>query len=222
MIYAVFVFGIVLCYFWIYVFRKELKMKEWQLLLFVVYTFIVGGVFAFLLAKLEQFLSPVHFVSNLRIYGPVYFMWAAYLLAAKLTHNEPKRFVDLCTPGLIIALIAIRLNCFHAGCCIGKIIPGTTIRYPIRELELVFQVIMLVYVAKKDLNGNRNGTLYPQYVMWYGIIRFIYEFFREPENLFFGTIHAPHVWSAIAIIAGGIAFFKMNHIPAKRAKKSTR
>ena len=218
----VFLLGIVLCFVWAYTFREKLKLNGWQLLLFIVYTFIIGGLSAFLFARFEQLVAPSHSPSNLRIYGPIYVMWAAYILPCKLVHSEPRAFVDICTPGLIISLISIRINCFYAGCCQGLMIPGANFRYPIRELELVFQVIILVVFARRVLKSKSyNGTLYPLYMIWYGLIRFIYEFFREPENLFFGRIHAPHVWSLISIVAGIIAYvlLKQSDPEKNKAKK---
>lgn len=195
-------------------------MSGWQLLLFIIYTFIVGGLSAFLFAKFEQWVAPNQSPSNLRIYGPIYVMWAAYLLPCKLLRGDPKASVDICTPGLIISLISIRINCFYQGCCVGLMIPGSNMRYPIRELEIVFQIILLIWFARKVLQKKYDGTLYPLYMICYGVLRFLYEFFREPENLFFGTIHAPHVWSLISIVAGIAAYWYIKNADRnKRTKK---
>ena len=150
-------------------------------------------------------------------------MWLAYIVPCRFLSSDPKSVADICVPGLIISLIAIRINCFYQGCCIGLFIPNTNFRYPIRELEIVFQVVFLLFSAKRVLRKEYDGTLYPLYMICYGCIRFAYEFFREPENLFWGKIHAPHIWSVISIAVGAIIYYllkKEKPVTPNKSKKS--
>ena len=211
----------IISFFWYYEFRKPLGMNCISIILVILYQMVVGVICTVLFAKFEEFISPTHVPSNLRLYGPIFFMWFFNLILSIAIRRDYKVILDLYTPGLILSLILGRLNCFRAGCCIGKIIPGTEIRYPIREAELVFEIIMLIIVVSQCGKKKFDGSLYPLYAMSYGIFRFIIEFFRIKENTLFG-IQIPHIWSIIAIVAGAFFYYSLrnNPNPIKSSKRS--
>ena len=190
-------------------------MNGWVLIPVILYLLILGTLCTMVFARFETRISQNHSEGNLSLYGAIYLMWGFNVLLGFVIKRDPKMLCDIYTPGLILSLILVRLNCFQAGCCLGKLIPGMDVRYPVREIELIFQVTMLVIFAKKATKKKFDGSLYPLYAFTYSIFRFVVQFFREPGNIVFGTVSISHVWSVLAIVIGYLAFRKLKVLPAK-------
>ena len=138
---------------------------------------------------------------NLSIYGGVFFMPIYYFAIAKIFKADVSKTFDIFTICVMFTLMCARVNCLHAGCCKGLIIPGTEgMRWPTREAEIIFYIIMLIWLGRKVKSGNTIGEIYPLYMFSYGIFRFIDEFFRESDSG--GLIHISHIWSIVAFCLG--------------------
>ena len=124
-----------------------------------------------------------------------------YFAIAKIFKADVSKTFDIFTICVMFTLMCARVNCLHAGCCKGLIIPGTEgMRWPTREAEIIFYIIMLIWLGRKVKSGNTIGEIYPLYMFSYGIFRFIDEFFRESD--YGGFIHISHIWSIVAFCLG--------------------
>ena len=93
-----------------------------------------------------------------------------------------------------------RIRCFITNCCYGKLIGKTSLRWPTREAELVFYVVMLVLFLMKVKNTEfKQGSLFPVLMICYGTFRFVVEFARENGS---GLFHLAHLWSLLTLIIG--------------------
>lgn len=102
---------------------------------------------------------------------------------------------------MIFTVMCARVNCILSGCCRGMLIPGTNAtRFPTREIELVFYVILLAVLCPQIWKGRLKGRAYPIYMMAYGIFRFVNEFFREADTQM--VFHRSHIWAVLALIIG--------------------
>lgn len=125
----------------------------------------------------------------------------AYWIGAKVTKRNVGQVFDVFTICMIFTVMCARINCIFAGCCFGILIPGAAgIRWPTRELEILFYVILLFILGRKIITGKHNGEIYPIYMAAYGAFRFIVEFFRVSDSSL-GIVHLSHVW---AIVSFGI------------------
>lgn len=107
---------------------------------------------------------------------------------------------DLCTNCMLFTLMCARINCIIAGCCKGTFVFHTCYRWPTRELEIVFYVVLILVFSYKLKISETNGIIYPIYMISYGIFRFIVEFFRVGDgNL---LIHPAHIWALISLCIG--------------------
>lgn len=155
--------------------------------------------------------------ANLRIYGATFVIPVLYYVAAKIFHRKPVEFFDTCTVILMFDLFLGRLNCILSGCCAGRILAGA-FRWPIRELELVYYIVMMIGFGIKVYKGKTSGEVYPMYMISYGILRLIIEPLRvEYDSL--GEIHFGTIWSIISILIGLSVYWTQKEKDTKRRKQ---
>ena len=85
-------------------------------------------------------------MGNMSLFGAVFFMPLVYWAFAKLSGRSAADVFDVFTVCLVFTLMCARLNCIFSGCCLGAHIPiegPTHLRFPTREMELLFYVILL-------------------------------------------------------------------------------
>lgn len=140
------------------------------------------------------------------LFGGVFFMPVAYGLWAKITKRDYKTVFDVFTVCLVFTLLCARINCLLSGCCLGKMIPGLDgIRWPTREFELLFYVILMIIIVPKVLGNKNRGEIYPMYMMAYGLFRFVNEMLRSGNGLF----HLSHVWAFLSFVIGAGFWFEL-------------
>lgn len=209
----------VFTFFWLYAFRKRLRAK-WYALLIISALHIVLGVAS---VKLFAFLEAPGggFKGAMSLYGAVFFMPLLYFLGAKIFRRDMRTVFDLLTVPLLFTLACARVNCLFAGCCKGLIIPfihSHTVRWPTRETELVFYAVFLTFAIIGVIKNKTNGTLYPLYMIAYGIFRFVIEWFRVTEHAV-GPFHVSHFWSLLALIIGASVYFEIHNKSKKKRSK---
>ena len=214
----------IIWFFWYLSFSEFLRIPKIALIPIIIILLIFGTLSAIGFAQFEKIISYTHIGANLRIFGPILLMWAVNLLIAKIIHRSPRMLCDIYTPALALSLMLARINCFITGCCYGLPVPGKSFTYPIREIEIVFQLIMIISLARRAKQKRFDGTLYPIYMISYGVFRFVLEYFRPPENLLFGSFRMPHLWSIISVVAGLIIYviLKKKLFPIQEKDKKKR
>ena len=114
-------------------------------------------------------------------------------------HKDRKIVFDLFALYVLPSLFFQRIRCITNGCCIGKLIGINDYRWPTRESEMLFYIVMLLFfIRKKKHKDLKTGEMFPILMIAYGILRFVEEFFREGN----GVIHLAHLWSILSIIIG--------------------
>lgn len=191
--------------FWISQFKEKLRIKEWMALVLS----ILNTVFGVLFVKLFAFLETGG-EGGMSLYGGIFFLPVVYFALAKLSKRSVADVFDIFAICTICTVMCARFNCILAGCCLGNLIPGSeTMRWPTRELEIIFYIVLFIVLRKKVCKKEYSGLIYPIYMMSYGAFRFVVEFFRE-SNRVLGFIHVSHIWSLIAIIGSIIAIHFIN------------
>ena len=108
-----------------------------------------------------------------------------------------------------LSLIFQRIRCITAGCCMGKTVGSGAFRWPVREAEIIFYLIVLILFVSKRRTGNKTvnsryleikGMLFPLLMICYGCLRFLLEFLREGGSA--SIFHMAHLWSLLTVIAG--------------------
>ena len=185
--------------YWLHRCRERLHLRWLSVLLLSVLHTVLGvlSVKVFALFETGNF-------SNMSLFGGVFFMPLFYWGVAKLAKQKTADVFDVFTICLVFTLMCARLNCIISGCCLGAHIPieGLThLRFPTRELELIFYVILLSRLWRKVLSGSARGMIYPIYMIAYGIFRFVTETLRVSSRAN-NILHISHLWALLSLGVG--------------------
>lgn len=185
--------------YWLHRCRERLHLRWLSVLLLSVLHTVLGvlSVKVFALFETGNF-------SNMSLFGGVFFMPLFYWGVAKLAKQKTADVFDVFTICLVFTLMCARLNCIISGCCLGAHIPieGLThLRFPTRELELLFYVILLSRLWRKVLSGSARGMIYPIYMISYGIFRFVTETLRVSSRAN-SILHISHLWALLSLGIG--------------------
>ena len=152
------------------------------------------------------------------LFGGVFLMPLAYWLGAKISKRPLDEVFDVFTPCMIFTVMCARVNCILSGCCRGLPIPGTNgMRFPTREAEIVFYLILLAVLCPRIWKERLQGRAYPVYMMCYGAFRFIIEFFREADSA--GLFHRAHLWAMITLLLGASIYAEMKTTKTKPRRR---
>lgn len=144
---------------------------------------------------------------GMSLYGSIFFMPVLYFAGAKLLRRSVADVFDCFTLCIVFTLLCARVNCLISGCCLGRLIPGSeSLRWPTRQLEVIFYLTLLFVLYRKNKKEEFRGRSYPLFMMSYGVFRFIVEWFRESEHIY-GYLHISHIWSLVAIAIGAAFYF---------------
>ena len=185
--------------YWLHRCRERLHLRWLSVLLLSVLHTVLGvlSVKVFALFETGNF-------SNMSLFGGVFFMPLFYWGVAKLAKQKTADVFDVFTICLVFTLMCARLNCMISGCCLGAHIPieGLThLRFPTRELELLFYVLLLSRLWRKVLSGRARGMIYPIYMISYGIFRFVTETLRFSDRTD-SILHVSHLWALLSLGIG--------------------
>lgn len=185
--------------YWLHRCRERLHLRWLSVLLLSVLHTVLGvlSVKVFALFETGDF-------SNMSLFGGVFFMPLVYWAFAKLSGRKAADVFDVFTICLVFTLMCARLNCMISGCCLGAHIPieGLThLRFPTRELELLFYVLLLSRLWRKVVTGSARGMIYPIYMISYGIFRFVTETLRFSDRTD-SILHVSHLWALLSLGIG--------------------
>lgn len=209
--------GAVFTAVWLVLLRKRLDMPWYAAIplaiLHTVYGVLTVKVFAFLEAGFDT-----GSFGNMSLFGGVFFMPLAYWLGAKLSKRSYREVFDVFTPCMIFTVMCARINCIVSGCCIGLPIPGMNgVRFPTREAEILFYIILLICLCPRVLKGKYRGQAYPIYMISYGAFRFVVEFFRSADTS--SVFHRAHIWALITLIIGISIYAEIKSETATRKRR---
>lgn len=201
-------------YFWISHNKNKLQINEGYALLLAVLHTLLGLACVKIFAFLEG--SP----GGQSLFGGILFMPVIYYLFVKLAKRSMAATFDVGAILMIFTLLCARLNCFKGGCCLGAQIPGTDeLRWPTREIEVLFYAFQLVWLGRKTGKRQHEGKIYPLFMISYGAFRFIEEWFRESANPI-GFFHIAHIWALASIVIGACVYYHLaKNIPGKSKRR---
>ena len=155
------------------------------------------------------------------LYGAVFLMPISYYFGAKVFKRSVSDVFDIFAVCMIATLLFARINCIIKGCCYGRLISeASTLRWPTREIEIIFYVVFLSYFIPRVHKETTFGTVYPFYMFNYGVLRFILEFFRESSSG--KVIDLSHIWSLLSLAIGFAIYTTIRQNREKKPKKNSR
>lgn len=202
-----------LSFVWLFVInRKKLNAKWWEILIISIMHTIIGVGCVKIFAILESGFDPAK-INNLSMFGGIFFMPITYIIYAKIKKLPILFVIDIFTISLVVTLLLARINCLHAGCCLGKSI-NYDLRYPTREIEIVYDSIFIAISVFFIHKGIFRNKIFFTYLLSYGTLRFVLEFMRESESS--GIFHIGHVWSMFSILFAIVALIIMKYLQKEK------
>ena len=209
--------GAVFTAVWLILLRKRLDMPWYAAIPLAILSTVYGVLTAKVFAFLESGFNTDS-LGNMSLFGGVFFMPLAYWLGAKLSKRSYREVFDVFTPCMIFTVMCARINCIVSGCCIGLPIPGMNgVRFPTREAEILFYIILLICLCPRVLKGKYRGQAYPIYMISYGAFRFVEEFFRSADTS--SVFHRAHIWALITLIIGISIYAEIKSETATRKRR---
>ena len=192
--------GTAMSVLWLWVFRQRLAVRVYAILPIALVHTVLGVLCVSLFAGLESFRLTIS--GGMSLYGGIFFLPLCYWFGGRLFRRDLRHVFDIMTLCLISTLAFARINCIVSGCCQGLLLPGSNVlRWPTREAEMLFHIILLVLFYRRLRRQEQPGTIYPFYMMCYGMFRFVIEWFRAGDSLFL-EFHPAHFWSLLSVIIG--------------------
>ena len=188
---------------WLILSRKQLKINVLQSLLLACVHVLIGSLGAKMLGWIESGLFGSPLKAPLRLFGSVAVMPLMYYLVAKWKSAPIRSVMDCAAIATMLGLAAGRFLCIVQGCCDGVPIPEVEeYNWPIRELEIVYYLVMIVLFCNKTILNKGNGYVYPLLMTTYGVFRFVIEWVRAEFSFRIGPLHIGHIWSIICVLIG--------------------
>lgn len=185
---------------WLWVFRQRLAVRAYAMFPIALLHTVLGVLCVSLFAGLESFRLTIS--GGMSLYGAIFLLPLCYWLGGRLFRRDLRHVFDVMTLCMISTLAFARINCIISGCCRGLLLPGSNVlQWPTREAEMLFHIILLVLFVRRLRRQEQPGTIYPLYMISYGVFRFIIEWFRAGDALFLG-LHPAHFWSLLSVIIG--------------------
>ena len=151
----------------------------------------------------------------------VTFMPIAIFVLAKLFKDSVGDVADFLAPLIAIFHGVTHLGCIFPGCCHGYPAQwglfsnrAETYCFPIQIIEalssILIGVVLLVMIRKKV----QTHKLYAWYLALFGSTRFVWEFFRDNEKIWYG-ISELAFHAAVAMLIGIVAIVVLNRTSRK-------
>ena len=177
-------------------------------LLFLIYT-VFSILFFFLNTQFGNWFTN----GNKNYFGTLLAWFISFAIVPVIFKISPYRTLDLFSAGLPLQLMIAKIACSCWGCCWGKQMDNSfyynhnTSRYevPVQIVEALVAFLLfiyLIYKKKRMWNPQKEGSIFPLYLILYSISRFITEFLRSDLPNVWGKLDAYQVLSIIFMLFG--------------------
>ena len=151
-------------------------------------------------AMLMYFLESGQF-GGTSFFGAILFV-PVLMLPALLLRVSYGTLMDLCAPAECLMLAFMKVDCLISDCCIGKYLPALGFQFPSQIIEMMTTLIIMFILLQLERNPKNRNTLYAHYLLFYGVTRFILNWFRYGVKPFVWVLPAGNFWSIVAILLG--------------------
>lgn len=158
---------------------------------------------------IEGFLTGNNDAGGLSSFGGYFVGVPILLVLFRLFKYDFRGSFDLFAIFGCIILAFARLGCILNGCCAGKFIRGTDLRWPTRISEVIFYVVLFIFLWRMLKKNEVPGQLVPIVMISYGCFRFVNQWFRVADTWIFG-LDLAHIWSILCVCVGLSVWFEMN------------
>lgn len=177
-----------------------------------------------IIKSIDRLLKEPHLIisiltGGLVFYGGLIGAFIGFYLYCKKYKLSLINMIELYVPSIPLIHGFGRIGCFFAGCCYGveysgllhvifhksAVAPNGVPLFPVQLIESLINFvaffILMIYGKKK----RRNGVVLGSYLIYYGILRFILEFFRGDTER--GIVLGVSTSQWISLLIVPMAFF---------------
>jgi phosphatidylglycerol---prolipoprotein diacylglyceryl transferase len=206
---------------------KSTKLSEGQLLDLILYSAmagIIGARIAYVIANWGHY--SVNFLEIFKIweggliyYGGLIAGALVFLIYTRIKGGGKAWLIaDVFAPALALSHFFGRLGCFFAGCCYGSVsslpwavkfrdaeclAPLNVALHPAQLYEAAGNFVIFLLLDRYNKINHKQGQAFILYLISYGVLRFIVEFFRGDvrQKSIFGLSIAQSVSLSLIIAA---------------------
>ena len=216
--------------------RSQVDTKVFSDVLFwsIIWAF-VGARLLYLIVEWDFFIQdPIGMLfsrAGFVFYGGIIAGSLALFFHAKIRKLDFLKYIDIIALTIPLGHFFGRLGCFFYGCCYGvhtnswigmifphdspagimggKVIPTQLIS----ALFLLFIFFILLFIRRRQ---QFKGQIMLSYFIFYGIFRFIIEFFRGDPRGFWGMFSTSQIIAIVLILSGLIGWIRLRRLPCDR------
>lgn len=137
--------------------------------------------------------------SGMSFWGAIFLVLLVMPLFGLFFKLKPKDSLDACAPCGAAMIGFQRFGCYYAGCCGGIPMQSGVEVWPTQLMEGFGDMSILLFLIWLEQREKMRGYAYSVFLITYGILRFIIEFFRDTLKDWFGFSHG-QFFSLIGII----------------------
>lgn len=199
---------------------RQYRVARWKTILAAILLTVVGtaGTYAW-------FIIENWALGGQSFYGAIFLVPPVFLLIARLLKVSCGELLDLSAPAECVMLIIMKYKCMVDGCCGGRVLcttaEGLEIVFPSQITEACNALLIAIILMIMARNPKNRGTLFPWYMVIYGISRFVLNLFRAEEAVFLLGMTAGNVWSLLAIAVGAVWLYLHKNGQKKRVQADT-
>lgn len=197
--------------------RKKYSLSVLKCAVLTLILTAVGVLGAKLLFALENGFLAWDGVS---FFGSVFLIPCLMPLFGRLLRQKPGATTDLCAPCVAIMIACLRISCALSGCCGGwtMCLGGLCFSWPTQMMDSIGDLLILIWLLKKEDNKEYVGTLYPLFMVFYSIMRFFLEFLRDTPKDWLLLSHGQ--WFSLGALLTGLAWLYINRSRQSVCSKS--
>lgn len=161
---------------------------------------LCGCIGAKILYVLENPAREFSITNGMSFFGSVFFIPLAMGIISLIARKDALLCADFYSPSVLLILAFMR---YFSGCCGGRLLMlgERAIRPPAQLIECAFDLIIFAILLKTDRIGHTKGILYPLFMVMYSFVRFLIEFIRTNERIFWGFTQG-QLLSGITFVLG--------------------
>ena len=137
------------------------------------------------------------------------------------------KLADIFAPSVALGHAFGRMGCFFNGCCYGKpcslpwgvrfppphVMAGIPV-HPTEIYEALGNLVIFAGLSALYRHKRFDGQIWWLYVLGYGVLRFIVEFFRgDYDTHYFGVLTLGHLMALVMIAVGAVAMVLLQRRP---------
>lgn len=180
--------------------------------IFMAFLGLLGAKILYVIENLKMVKLIGFTIGGLSFYGSVWLILLLMPVLGLILRLKPLESLDAAAPGVAVMIGFLRVGCYFNGCCGGRTVRTATssFTYPTQMIESVGDFIILFVLLILEKKGNNKGNLYPWFLIFYGVLRFIVEFMRDTPKGVFGFSNGN--WYSLASILIGVGLIVFNTV----------